>query len=210
MNSYFISFEGTEGSGKSTLIETLAEKLRNKGYKVVHTREPGGIEIAEQIRAILLDPKNTHLEARTEALLYAAARRQHLVEKVIPALNEGAIVLCDRFVDSSLVYQGIGRNLGIEEIWSINQFAIDCHMPDMTIYIDLEPEKGLARIAKNSEREVNRLDKEDLSFHKRVHEGYLSLVNKFPERIEKVCGDCTREELVVRVEEILARRLHIQ
>lgn len=209
MNSNFITFEGTEGSGKSTLIATLAERLQAKGYKVVSTREPGGIDISEQIRSILLNPNHTHLEARTEALLYAAARRQHLVERVAPALAEGAIVLCDRFIDSSLVYQGVARGLGIEDILNINTFAIGEYMPNLTVYVDLEPEKGLERISQNSSREVNRLDKEDLSFHKKVHEGYISLLTLFPERIEKIDGDCTREELVQRVEEVLQRRLQL-
>ncbi len=126
------------------------------------------------------------MDARTEALLYAAARRQHLVEKVKPALEEGKIVLCDRFVDSSLAYQGHARGLGIDEVLSINQFAIEKMMPDLTIYFDIEPELGLQRINKNKGREVNRLDLEHLEFHNRVREGYHLVMERFPERMVKI------------------------
>src|SRR6478609_10427971 len=125
MSGTFITFEGPEGAGKTTIIHMVQQKLIQEGYTIVLTREPGGIRIAEQIREIILNPSHTAMDARTEALLYAAARRQHLVEKVEPALRQGLTVLCDRFVDSSLVYQGYARGLGMEEVWSINQFAID-------------------------------------------------------------------------------------
>lgn len=121
----FITFEGNDGCGKTTISTQVYEKMKEAGYPVIYTREPGGIDIAEQIRGVILDPKNTAMDARTEALLYAASRRQHLVEKVLPALANGMIVLCDRFIDSSLAYQGIGRNIGIDEILKINEFAIE-------------------------------------------------------------------------------------
>lgn len=182
----FITAEGPEGAGKTTIIHMLAENLSKQGYKVMHTREPGGIEIAEQIRSVILDKRNTAMDPRTEALLYAAARRQHLVEKVKPALEVGYIILCDRFIDSSLAYQGYARGLGVSEVFSINQFAIEEMMPQLTLYFDIAPEEGLARINQHVEREVNRLDLEEMNFHHRVREGYLKLLEKSPERIYKI------------------------
>lgn len=186
MRKLFITFEGGEGSGKSTVLKLVSESLKDKGYKVICTREPGGIEIAEQIRNVILDKKNTKMDAKTEALLYAAARRQHLVEKVIPELKKGSIVLCDRFIDSSLTYQGYARGLGMEEVFSINQFAIEGYMPDLTLFLDVSPETGLSRIQKDGEREVNRLDLESIEFHSKVREGYHALLEQFPERIKIV------------------------
>ena len=129
------------------------------------------------------------MDAKTEALLYAAARRQHLVEKVIPAIEQGSIVLCDRYIDSSLTYQGYARGLGIEEIWAINQFAVNGYMPHLTLFLDVSPEVGLSRIRKDGDREVNRLDLESLDFHRKVRKGYYELLEKFPERIKKIDAD---------------------
>ncbi|HAQ08757.1 MAG TPA: dTMP kinase [Bacillus bacterium] len=185
-NGIFITIEGPDGSGKTTIINMLAESLKKDGFEVVATREPGGIEIAEQIRQVILDRDNTAMDPRTEALLYAAARRQHLAEKVKPALERGEIILCDRFVDSSLAYQGHARGLGIDEVYSINEFAIENMMPQLTLYFDVSPEVGLERINKNKGREVNRLDLENLEFHQKVREGYLILAERFPERIVKI------------------------
>jgi len=179
----FITIEGGEGAGKSTLIEQITNMMHQRGKSITTTREPGGIPIAEQIRAVILDRENTAMDARTEALLYAAARRQHLVEKVVPALEQGKMVICDRFVDSSLAYQGYARGLGMDEVWAINQFAIQDLMPDLTIYMDVSPEVGLGRIAQASEREINRLDLEKHSFHEKVREGYMKLLEQYPERI---------------------------
>ncbi|RLL41705.1 dTMP kinase [Oceanobacillus piezotolerans] len=189
MNGYFITFEGGEGAGKTSVLDRVYYTLLEQGYDVLKTREPGGIEIAEQIRRIILDPKNTAMEERTEALLYAAARRQHLVEKVLPALEQGKIILCDRFIDSSLAYQGYARGLGIEEVYAINQFAIKEQMPHLTLFFDIEPKKGLARIESNKERERNRLDLENILFHERVYQGYQILLDKFPARIKVVNAD---------------------
>ncbi|MCM3125908.1 dTMP kinase [Mesobacillus sp. AQ2] len=197
----FITVEGPDGSGKTTIIQMLAEKLEKEGYEIVATREPGGIEIAEQIRQVILDPKNTAMDPRTEALLYAAARRQHLAEKVKPALERGKIVLCDRFVDSSLAYQGHARGLGIDEVYSINQFAIESMMPKMTLYFDVAPEVGLERINKNKGREVNRLDLEKLEFHQKVREGYTMIAERFPERIVTIDASKELEEVYVQAEE---------
>lgn len=180
----FITIEGGEGSGKTTMIGRLSAYFQNHSIPYLITREPGGIEIAEKIRSVILDPEHTSMDARTEALLYAAARRQHLVEKVEPALAEGLTVLCDRFVDSSLVYQGLGRGIGIEEVWNINRFAIENRMPALTLLLDIDPELGMSRIMANKEREYNRLDMESLAFHQKVREGYLQVAARDPERVK--------------------------
>lgn len=180
--SKFITFEGGEGSGKTTVIKEVAKRLENEGNKIVLTREPGGTPIAEEIRNVILDKKNTNMDPRTEALLYAASRRQHLVEKIWPALKRGEIVFCDRYLDSSLAYQGGARGLGIEEVLSINMFATEGSYPDLTLLFDIEPELGLKRISANSSREVNRLDLEKLDFHKKVREYFHLLAKKYPNR----------------------------
>lgn len=182
----FITIEGVDGSGKSTVASLLRQHFAQQFQSVVLTREPGGIPIAEKIRAIILNPDHTEMDAKTEVLLYAAARRQHLVEKVIPALKEGKLVICDRFVDSSLSYQGVGRQLGMEAVWSINQFAIEDCMPDCTLLFELDYQIGLERIAKNNAREINRLDLEKEQFHQKVSEGYQMLKARFPERIHTI------------------------
>ena len=178
----FITFEGGEGCGKSTVLKAIKERLESEGVSVVLTREPGGTPIAEQIRNVILDKGNTAMDGRTEALLYAASRRQHLVEKIWPALQEGKTVLCDRYLDSSLAYQGGARGLGIDEVLSINLFATEGTYPDLTLLFDLEPELGLARIAANQNREVNRLDLEKLDFHHQVRNNFLALAKRYPDR----------------------------
>lgn len=195
MKGTFITFEGGEGAGKSTVLERVAWKLRDLDYDVLTTREPGGIQIAEAIREVILDTRYTTMDAKTEALLYAAARRQHLVEKVIPALEEGKVVLCDRFIDSSLAYQGYARGLGIDQIYTINQFAIDACMPSLTLWFKLDPAMGLKRIKKNQEREQNRLDLETLAFHEKVYQGYDILAERFSDRIQPIRADFTVEEV---------------
>lgn len=178
----FITFEGGEGSGKSTAIRQIVAQLEKEGYQVVLTREPGGTPISEEIRNVILDKKNTDMDPRTEALLYAASRRQHIVEKILPALKEGKVVLCDRFLDSSLAYQGGARGLGIENVLNVNLFATEGLEPDLTVLFDISPEEGLARIAANSGREVNRLDVEKLSFHKKVRAAFQTLAKANPSR----------------------------
>ncbi|WP_340400045.1 dTMP kinase [Paenibacillus sp. FSL H8-0079] len=192
----FITLEGGEGSGKTTMIGRVGSYFEERGIPYVVTREPGGIEIAEKIRSIILDPLHTAMDARTEALLYAAARSQHLAEKVEPALKAGKAVICDRFVDSSLVYQGYARGLGIENVWTINRFAIGDLMPDVTLYLDIEPEVGLARIDAHDGREVNRLDLENLEFHRKVREGYFLLKEQFPERIRVIDASMKQEAVL--------------
>ncbi len=191
MKGYFITFEGTDGSGKTSVIKEVEKHFKNKGYDVLVTREPGGIRISEKIRDILLGKEYPEMDPRTEALLFAAYRRQHLIEKIKPALEAGMLVLCDRYVDSSLVYQGIARNLGIDEVWSINAFAIENFLPELTILVDVLPEIALARVFNNQNREVNRLDLETRSFHDMTYHGYQTLLKKFPGRMKAINGDDT-------------------
>ncbi|MDM5186501.1 dTMP kinase [Bacillus sp. DX4.1] len=207
MKGLFVTIEGPEGSGKSTLITKILPYFEQKEQKVMATREPGGIAISEEIRTILHKQEYTMMEARTEALLYAAARRQHLVEKVMPALEKNYLVLCDRFIDSSLAYQGYARGLGIDKVFEINRFATEDCMPGLTIYLDIEPEVGLARIEKDANREVNRLDLESIAFHKRVHEGYLQVVDRFSDRIVVVDANKPMEEIAEEVIQLIEGKL---
>src|SRR5699024_8448976 len=196
LGGLFVTFEGGEGAGKTSVIEEISRYLKDKGYEVVSTREPGGIRIAEQIREVILDPDHVEMEMRTEALLYAAARRQHLTEKIIPALKAGKVVLCDRFIDSSLAYQGHARGIGIEEVLTINKFAIDNWMPDLTLYLDVRPEVGLRRIHENESREINRLDMEAIQFHQDVYRGYEQVMQMFPDRIKRIDAEQTISAVV--------------
>lgn len=203
----FIVFEGGEGTGKTTAIDAIYDWITENNFECIKTREPGGIKISEQIRQVILSKDNKEMDAKTEALLYAAARRQHLVEKVIPALNQGVIVLCDRFIDSSLAYQGYARNLGIKEVLSINKFAIGEYMPDISVLFDLDPKIGLARIANNDCREVNRLDIEKLEFHERVREGYDIVYKNNNHRIVKIDANNTKENVINQIKNILRPKI---
>ena len=203
----FISFEGPEGAGKTTVIQMLYARLKAAGSDVVVTREPGGIPIAESIRTVILDSNHREMDGKTEALLYAAARRQHLVEKIIPALEDGKVVLCDRFIDSSLAYQGHARGLGIDEVYAINQFAIGELMPDLTVFFDIQPEEGLARIAENDNRELNRLDKESLAFHQLVYKGYEIVMERYPGRIVATDARLSVEDVTENVWAIVCAEL---
>lgn len=184
----FISFEGPDGAGKTSVITAIQGELEKQlgKAKVMYTREPGGNHISEQIRQVLFDEHNTDMDGRTEALLFAAARRQHIVSEILPGLKAGKIILCDRYVDSSIAYQGAGRHLGEEKIWQINQYAIDGLLPDLTIYLDVESKLGLQRIAEHRSNQVNRLDEEQLSFHQTVRESFLRLQQNDPERIKLI------------------------
>ena len=173
----------------------------------MRTREPGGTPIAEQIRNVILDKNNTSMDGRTEALLYAASRRQHLVEKVWPALKEGKIVICDRYLDSSLAYQGGARGLGVEEILNVNLFATENTWPDLTLLFDIKPEIGLARINANSEREVNRLDLEKIDFHNKVRETFLALAKRFPDRYVIIDASQSREDVAKATMDAILSRL---
>ena len=203
----FITLEGPEGSGKTTAVESAVKKLEEMGYQIVRTREPGGTPISEEIRNVILDKKNTSMDGRTEALLYAASRRQHLVEKVWPALKEGKVVICDRYLDSSLAYQGGARGLGIDEVLSINLFATENTWPDLTLLFDIKPEEGLKRIAANANREVNRLDLEKIEFHQKVRESFLTLAKRFPERFVIIDASKSREEVAKATLDAILSRL---
>ena len=191
----FITFEGPDGSGKSTIIKKVYEKLINDGFDIVLTREPGGTPIAEKIRDIILDNSNVALDARTEALLYAASRRQHLVEKIRPALKEGKIVLCDRFLDSSLAYQGGGRNLGVQNVLNINLFATENTYPDLTLFFDIDPELGLKRVSLDKKRVADRLDNENENFHEKVYSTFKEIVNTNSQRIITIDASKSIEEV---------------
>ncbi|MDR1795600.1 MAG: dTMP kinase [Erysipelotrichaceae bacterium] len=202
---WFISIEGPDGSGKSTVGAYIEKQLTEEGYSVLFTREPGGIEIAEEIRSIILDPKNTAMDQKTEALLYAASRRQHLIQKILPAIEEGKLVLCDRFVDSSLAYQGAGRGIGIDAVLSINQFAIEGHFPDLTIYLDLSAEAGLKRL--KDRVFLDRLDREALDFHQRVTAGYQEVLARFSDRIVSVDASQAPEKVAADALDYIHQRI---
>ena len=194
MDGKFISFEGPEGSGKTSVIMAVEQYLTNKGYNILTTREPGGIKIAEDIRNIILNKENIAMDMHAEALLFAASRSQHFHQKIVPALQEGKIIICDRFIDSSLAYQGYARGLGIDEVYAINQFGIGNTLPMLTIFIDVPPKVGLERVFSKRDK-VDRLDLETLAFHERVYEGYMLLADKFPHRIKKVDGTSSIEQV---------------
>ncbi|MGT2681708.1 dTMP kinase [Streptococcus porci] len=180
----FISFEGPDGAGKTSVLEALVPLLQEKiGETIITTREPGGIAISEKIREVILDVAHTNMDDKTELLLYIAARRQHLVEKVLPALAAGHLVLVDRFIDSSVAYQGYGRGLDIPAINWLNDYATDGHKPDLTLYFDVPSDIGLERISQNANREVNRLDLEALSMHQKVRSGYLRIAEQESNRV---------------------------
>lgn len=185
MAGTFISFEGPDGAGKTSVLRAIVARLQPVlGERLLLTREPGGTgnKIAEAIRDLVLDPANTEMDKKTEALLYAASRRQHLVQTILPALAADKVVITDRYVDSSIAYQGGGREIGTDAVTAINDFAIEGMMPTATVYLDIRPEVGLNRIQTTRQDEVNRLDVEALSFHQRVSEAYHALSVKDPER----------------------------
>lgn len=184
MKGLFITIEGTDGAGKSTQIELLTEYLSKKGRDVLVTREPGGTPIGEKIREIILDTENSEMSDITEAMLYAASRAQHVNEKIKPALLEGKIVICDRFVDSSIAYQSSARGISRELIEDINKYAVCGITPDITLYFDITPEEGIKR--KKNMHKLDRIEKEKEDFHKRVYDGYQNLLKLYPERIKRV------------------------
>ena len=191
--SKFITFEGPEGSGKTTVIREIAQRLESEGWDVVVTREPGGVKTGEDIRKILLEGEA--IDDRSEALLFAASRREHLVNKVLPALHEGKVVLCDRYIDSSLAYQGYARGIGVEKVRSINEFAINGLYPDLTLYLDIRASVGIQRINDN-QRTQNRLDREKLDFHEKVVEGYRQIIHNEPNRFAVINAEQSIEEVV--------------
>ena len=181
MEGIFITMEGPDGSGKTTQIELLETYLENKGYDIVIAREPGGTVIGEAVREIILNPEYQEMSHMTELLLYAAARAQLVNQVIRPALAEGKAVICDRFVESSAVYQGIGRGLGVDTVYEVNNYALGDVKPQLTIFMDLDAEDGIRRM--KDQAELDRMELEDMSFHKRVVEGYRHLAQLYPERI---------------------------
>ncbi len=201
----FLSMEGLDGSGKGTQLERLADTLDRYGYEVVRTREPGGTPIGEKIREILLDRENRGMTDETEALLYAASRAQHVRERIRPAVAAGKTVLCDRFLDSSVAYQGGGRQLGIDEVLRINEPAVAGTWPDLTVYLDIGHRQALERRCAAST--PDRMEMEAESFHARVEEGYHELIRRDPERFAVVNAERTREEISADIAEKVLNRL---
>ena len=202
MKGLFITFEGNDGSGKSSALQAVKQELKKLGYDVLYTREPGGSPIAEKIRELILDKANLGMDDKTEALLYAASRREHITKTIIPALNEGKIILCDRFLDSSLAYQGYARELGVDNVLNMNQFATEGLFPDLTILVCVHPEIGMSRIKKD-ERDMDRLEIEKMTFHTKVYEGYLKVAEKYNHRIVAINGEQTKEEVLQAVKDVL-------
>ncbi len=192
-NGIFITVEGTDGSGKTTQIKLMDEYLRSKGHEVIVTREPGGTKINEKIRSIILDPENQEMGMITEMLLYASARAQLVSEVIKPALSEGKLVICDRFVDSSYVYQGFGRGLNLKMITEINRVALDGIAPDITFFFDISPNVALKRRIDSTG--ADRIEKEKMEFHMRVYNGYKKLAMLYPDRIKIVDSDRSIEEI---------------
>ena len=188
----FITFEGGECSGKTTIIQSVCEIFNQRNISYITTREPGGIKIAEDIRNIILNIENTDMTPECEALLYAASRMQHLSQRVLPALNEGKIVLCDRFLDSSIAYQGCARGLGIDKVLKANSFALD-YLPGLTLFIDVTPDVALKRLSNRNK--ADRLDLEDNSFHQRVYDGYQEVLKMYPDRVVRIDGNQDLEKV---------------
>lgn len=189
----FITVEGPDGAGKTTQIKRLEHFFHGRGMTVICTREPGGTPLAEAIRRLLLEPAYTPIDDRAEILLYAAARAQHVAMRIRPALASGVVVLCDRFVDSTVAYQGYGRRLDIEMVRRVNELATGGLLPDLTLLIDVPVDVGLARL--RQKRDVDRLEGEELEFHRRVRQGYLELWRQEPERIRLIDGTGTSEDV---------------
>ncbi len=208
MSGKFISFEGPDGAGKTSVMRQIKADLEEQfgADRVMYTREPGGNHISEQIRRVLFNADNTDMDTRTEALLFAAARRQHIVSEILPALQEDKVILCDRYVDSSIAYQGAGRHLGEQEIWQLNQFAINGLLPELTVYLDVPSEVGLRRIAEHRSDQVNRLDKEKLAFHHLVRHSFLRLQQAHPDRIKLVDASQPLAKVVADVKQVINAR----
>ena len=204
MKGTFITFEGCEGAGKSTQIRLLSQYLAERGKECVVTREPGGSAISEAIRAVILDGKNTAMTDECEALLYAAARAQHLSDTVLPALEEGKTVLCDRYIFSSFAYQGYGRGLDMGFLRAVNSFALQGHMPDITLFLDIPPRSAFER--KHGADRNDRIEQAGEAFHARVYQGYLRLAEEYPGQIVRVDCSGTKFETNEKIRALLAGR----
>lgn len=210
MTGIFISLEGPDGSGKSTAAKKIVPQLQQLStQEVVLTREPGGSAIAEQLRDIILDVHNSAMDARTEALLYAAQRRQHIVDVILPELQANKIVLSDRYIDSSVAYQGAGRQLGMQEIWQLNLFATQKLLPQLTLYFDIPPAVGLKRIQQKRAQAADRLEKEQLDFHQRVTAAYQQLITQDADRIVKIDAQQTPDQVVADCLAIISQRFNL-
>lgn len=187
MEGLFVTIEGPDGAGKTSVLKELTPLLQFElKTPLLVTREPGGVPTAEAIRNLILHSTSEGMDAVTESLLYAAARREHLIYKIEPAVEQGYFVLCDRYVDSSLAYQGAGRRLGMDYVAEINEFAIGNYMPDLTLYLDVDSDTGLQRIRQDYKRTMDRFEQEDIGFHQRVRHGYLKLAEESPDRIVQI------------------------
>lgn len=207
-SSYFITFEGPEGSGKTSQLKLAAAWLERLGVPLLITREPGGTPIGEEIRKLVHDTKRTEMAREAEILLYSASRAQHVAEVILPALQAGKVVLCDRYFDSTYAYQGYGRGLPMEPLRLITKFATQNLTPDLTLYLDISPEIGIQRREIGGEV-LNRLDRESLEFHHRVREGYLTLIKANPERWRMVDASGTREEVHCAIKGVLKQALSL-
>ena len=194
----FITFEGNDGSGKTTQILLLSEYLRQKGLEVVTLREPGGTAIGEKIREILLDNRNQGMYPVTEMLLYAASRAQLVSSVIKPELEKNRAVICDRFLDSSLAYQGEGRGLGAENVWAVNRLAVDGCLPDITFFMDLDADASMARLVAKGEG-TDRIESEEMDFHRRVYSGYIKLARQDPDRIKRIDVNRNPQEVFAEI-----------
>lgn len=206
MRGRLITLEGPDGSGKTTQLLHLTCWLTDQGYTVLKTREPGGTQIGERIRVLLHDTVHTEMVAHTEILLYSASRAQLVAEVIRPALEEGTIVLCDRYFDSTYAYQGYGRGLSLDDLQTITEFAVQGLVPDLTVYLDVPPEVGLQRRAQSGEA-LNRLDRETLAFHTRVRDGYLALVNAEPARWSVIDATRSIDEVQHDIQAVIRQHL---
>lgn len=206
MNGILISLEGPDGAGKTTVLKEILPEIKKMKRDIISTREPGGVRLAEEIRQLILDPKNTEIDSKTEMLLFAAARRLHMQEKMLPALKAGKVVIVDRFIDSSVAYQGYGRELDVEVVDWLNNFATDGLKPDLTLYFDIDTDVALDRIMSNRADEVNRLDLERAEMHRKVRQGYLKMVEKEPQRFVTIDASQSVEKVVSDTIEAIKER----
>lgn len=205
----FITIEGGDGTGKTTVMNKVVELLEKEKYDIVRTREPGGTNIGNQIRNVILNKENTSITGMCETMLFAADRAQHVEEVIIPNCRKGKIVISDRFFDSNLAYQGIIHGYGIENVYNLNMIATKGIAPDLTLLFDLDPIEGQKRITSNKDREVNRLDLKSLEYHQKIREAYLEVAKKFPDRIIIVDASRKVEEIVAEVYKIIKNKIEM-